>query len=190
MSLARLSAVTILVLLAIEGGAKEGGASCTVLELVEGNPRYNSLVCEAVEHEAAGRYERAALSLETALKLPLFEVPNFKLYGRLASVYAGAGDPEKARRVLEQGELALSVLAGIYRCAEGKGGYVLVDRRGEDVNSPFNALVASRMCGAALDYYYWRPSLEAFVRDAKLIGSFLALRKKVEEADVGHEGDQ
>ena len=161
---------------------KEEDVTCDVAEVVAGAVEYNELARSGVALMKDGAYREAAKHFERALKIPLFEQPNFKLLPRLALAQFRAGDREKADATLERAELALSVLAGVVYCVEGEAGFELVYSTGHPVTSSQEANVAGRMCGAAYDGYYVRPTLESFVRDSELLQCFFDIREEIERS--------
>jgi len=149
--------------------------SCDVPELVNGNATYNGLVCQGVTALAQERAIDAVLFFEEAMGIRLSELPNFKLYPRLALAYWKSGDKERANDTLQKGRLALLVLVGVYHCLEHDRGFSLADRYGDAVNEPFAEELARRMCGAAYEYIYVRESLRSFARDAPLVENYLRI---------------
>ncbi len=153
---------------------------CEVIELVEGNLDYNRLVCEGVRHMQQGHPVDAGLTFEKAMRMPLFEFPNFKLYPRLALSYFRAGNRDKAKETLKKSELALSVLIGSAYCKETEKGFRLVKQEGIAPESHYESEIARRMCGAAYEYVYSQRSFEIVLHNARLIEAYVEAKKEID----------
>ena len=151
---------------------------CSVPELTD-NAEYNRLVCRGVARQDAGDYAGAVSAFDQALGIRFIDVPNFKLFPRLALTAALAGDTTRAHAALERARLSLSVLTGIYRCSETDEGYELVDADGESLAGAAAGDVVGRMCGAAYDYYYRRTSLRALAHDCELVTYYLSVLQEL-----------
>lgn len=127
---------------------------CGAMEQAEGNPEYNRLVCEGLRQMERGHFAEATQTFEAAMKIPLFEFPNFALFSRLALAYLRAGDNTAARDALKKAELSLSVLIGATRCEETEKGFRLIKRGDIAVSANQDKEVTRRMCGAAYEYIY------------------------------------
>lgn len=157
--------------------------SCVAIELVEGEGSYNDSVCRGKELMEEGRYLEATKALETAVNLRFHEAPNFRALPLLAKAYLMAGDRGKAKEILEEARLSLSVVTEVARCSESESGFSLVGPLGPLPKSRAASVAAARMCGGAYaDFYEWRPSLESFLRDAEVVERFRQI-----EADFANE---
>lgn len=159
----------------------KAGVGCDVPELIEGNQKYNELVCAGVLHMHEKNYKEAINAFESALGTPLFEIPNFELLPRLAWAYSQAGDFQKAQGYLAKAELALSVFTGLLECRETKAGFYLQGRYGERISGENSNEIAARMCGAAYDYIYKHRSLKRVVQDAELIKNYFDVKQRIEK---------
>nr|VFJ50500.1 MAG: hypothetical protein BECKDK2373C_GA0170839_102910 [Candidatus Kentron sp. DK] len=163
-------------------GATETQSDCDAPELVEGSgPEYNQLVCDGARLMAQGYYGEATKAFEAAMKIPFLDMPNFKLFPRLALAYFMAGEREKATENLEKADLSLSVLTGIVRCKEDdRGLFFLVHESGKRID---NIDIVHRMCGAAYDYFYGRYSLEQVLQDAELVRRYFDIRDRIQQPE-------
>ncbi|MGH7249959.1 MAG: hypothetical protein ACREGC_03210, partial [Minisyncoccia bacterium] len=145
---------------------------------------YNKLICSGIESMKDGDYKPAIRDFEEAMSLKIGEVPNFKLYPRLALAYHFDGDQEKAITAIEKAELSLKVFTRIYKCVEtDKGFYIGREAWGETykVKSPYNDEISKRMCGAAYDYMYEGESLDAILVESKLVNQYLEIKRKIKQ---------
>jgi tetratricopeptide (TPR) repeat protein len=152
---------------------------CEAVELVEGNPRYNRLVCKGMEQVKQKRYAEAVKSFETAIEERLFEYPNIELYPRLALTHFHTGNRNKAQENLAKAELSLSVLIGAIRCEETAKGFRLIKRDESAVSSPYQMEISKKMCGAAFESLYTQRTFETTLHDAKLINVYYQARKEI-----------
>lgn len=159
-----------------------GQVPCVAIELSSGSPEYNRILCEGLERMQQKRYGDAVLAFESAMEVPLFEVPNFALYPRLALAHYSAGNYDKARDNLSKAELALSVLIQSIRCEEKDDGFRLIKRDGTEVNSQFESEISKRMCGAAYESYYTERTFDSTLRDAKLIELFYRIKNDLDHS--------
>jgi hypothetical protein len=178
-TVALLLAAVLCSLLANANGTKNDG-TCGAAEVVPGAAEYNKLTCIGIDLMGENAYGEAVRHFERALQIPLLEQPNFKLLPRLALSYFRAGNLEKARTTLGAAELALSVFAGVIQCVEGESGFSLVYSSGAPVTALQKDKIGRRMCGAAYDGYYVRPSLESFVSDSEMIRYFFQVREEID----------
>ncbi|MBT8420671.1 MAG: hypothetical protein KJO08_07405 [Gammaproteobacteria bacterium] len=161
-------------------GATEIRFDCDAPELVEGNAKYNQLVCNGVGFMTRNRYAEAAKTFEMAMEVPLFEMPNFELFPRLALAHFMAGNREKAMENLKKAELSLSVLTGILHCLETEQGLFVVRENGERIDD-FG--ISRKMCGAAYDYFYRRFSLEQVLQEAELVKRYFDIKNRIRGID-------
>src|SRR5207248_645325 len=154
-------------------------APCNVPEVVLDNQRYNELACDGIRRMERGDYANAARVFEDAMRLRLFEVPNFQLYARLALAYSKLGDARKVEENLDKGRLSLLVLTGAYRCEEVADSFRIVDRGGKPVGGQHVAEIVQRMCGAAYEPIYEDDSLETFVSKARIVENYLGIAHTV-----------
>jgi len=159
-----------------QSAAKHG---CEAAEIVEGNLAYNRLVCEGARQMEQRRYAEAAKTFEMAMKIPLFEFPNFALFPRLALAFFKAGDREKAKDALQKAEISLSVLIGKMHCKEEEQDFRLVNQEGVSV-AVHGEAISERMCGAAYEYIYTQRSFEIVLSDAKLIALYFEVKQEIE----------
>ncbi len=159
--------------------AAQSAAPCSEPEVIRGATAYNELVCAGIDKMQHGQFQEAIHDLEQATTLRLSEIPNFRLFSRLALAYFKAGDRDRANLNLDLGRLSLSLLVGIYRCHQASTGFILLDQTGAPVEHPQAKEITRRMCGAAYEYAYSRNSLEDFVHDASLVEHYLAIAKEV-----------
>lgn len=157
--------------------------ACDAMELIDISKSYNKLVCEGIDSMSQGNYDVAISSFEQAMKQSIYEVPNFKLYPRLALAYSLNGNKDKAKENLEKAELSLLVFSRIYKCVEGDKGYFIAKESwGQEykVDSPYREEIANRMCGAAYENMYERESLEDILIESKLVKNYLEIKRKIE----------
>ncbi|GMW07705.1 MAG: hypothetical protein AMXMBFR8_25010 [Nevskiales bacterium] len=176
------AAIILVTILAFSKGVAGDSNFCASLEVVGNNAEYDRLVCEGEELMGQGRFADAAQRLEAALRIPLFEQPNFKPLPRLALAYFRSGRAKQAEMTIDEAQLALSVLADVARCVEGDAGFFIVYANGSPVTSLRRNETARRMCGAAYDGYYVRTTLQSFLRDAELIQYFFRVKEEIETA--------
>lgn len=165
-------------------------ASCNALELVEpGGPRYNALVCQGVESMDRNEYENAIRWFEDAMSIRLPDVPNFKLFPRLALAYWRSGKQDKALENLEKARLSLLMLIGTYKCQSTPNSFLLVDPLGDVVDGPQVADIRRRMCGAAYENYYGYTEgpfddqlLDRFLGDARLVENYLVIARTIPQS--------
>jgi hypothetical protein len=156
---------------------------CSAPEVITGleaYDQYNELVCAGAKSLQSKQYKEAAAKFEAALKLDLYDVPNFQSLSRLALAYHLSGKKLLAEQYLTQSELALKVLVGELRCIENKEHVSLVYALGGKVIvSSAASEIAKRMCGGAYENYYQIRTLSGFLSDAALVKQFFEVKAKV-----------
>lgn len=99
--------------------AHENNAFCKAPEIVSaGNVEYNENVCQALALLENGKFAEAAIILEKASNIPLFEMPNFMLEALRAEALYGLGDRQAGKYHLQKAELFLLVYSGIRTCTK------------------------------------------------------------------------
>lgn len=170
---------------------------CDAPELVAGNAHYNELVCHAVDLVRRQDYANAVEVLEGAMRMTLYDSPNFRLYPLLALAYWRGGDSVRAKENLEKARLSVLVLTGVYRCEESRSGGLLLGSYGKTVGDRRAVEVSRRMCGAAYeDLYRFTPVLElewersfelawlkGLVAKARLIERYLLAEQEVSSSE-------
>lgn len=160
--------------------AAENGYGCNAVELAEGNKTYNKLVCDSLKAMNDKDYKYAISLLDSAIKEPILEFPNFMLFSRLSYAYYLNGDKKTAAELIEKAELSLSVLSGIYKCNENKRAFFLT-KNGEKIIHKYHDEIALLMCPAEYDYIYMHKNLESYLFDLKLIEFYFEVRKKMKQ---------
>jgi hypothetical protein len=137
---------------------------CDVLELFD-NETYNEMVCAGVAQMESGDHGGAITNFQNALKIHLFEFPNFKLFSRLALAQHNAGDSAAAAVSLEKASMTLLVYTRAIRCIEKTEAPhfgLVVSSGGQtyELSSLRHNEIANIMCGAAYDYIYEMQELD------------------------------
>ena len=120
---------------------------------------------------------------EKALKQPVYEVPNFKLYPRLALAYSMNGNDKEAKENLEKARLSLEIFTRMLVCVESDNGIFIAKStwgQANKVKSPYHDEIMGRMCGASYEHMYERQSLEDILIESELVKHYLEIKKKIE----------
>lgn len=155
---------------------------CNAAELVKGEASYDQLVCKGISALKAKDYPSAIQSLESAAAIHFVDIPNYKLFPKIAYSYFKTGNMEKASAYLEKARLSLSVSVGIMHCQEADSGFYIAQFATQKVDSTQAQDVVRAMCGEAYQDAYDSRTLEAVVSDARLIEYYLAVKADIQKS--------
>jgi hypothetical protein len=169
---------------AVQGAEKIKPANCRAPELF-GDPPYDDLVCTGIAMMVRHDYRRAIDSFERALKINLFEWPNFMLLPRLALAYHRAGDRAKAAEMLEKAELTLQVFTKMLACVatDGDNNSIIIHNYPGPIypiKSPYHQEVVKIMCGDAFESNYEFMTLEGLAGEGPLLRNYVTIKRKIE----------
>ena len=161
--------LTLFMLLAISGGsAAQPSLEC---EPGDGIPaEYCQLMHDGLVAVQGDRFTDAKRLLENALRVPLFEVPNYALTGYLALAYCGAGDTTTGQSLLRDFECMLEVDAGERACYTGTAGAA---QRGSGLTDR----CFETMCGEIFLSYYEHPTASTLEHIKRLRLQAVAIRE-------------
>lgn len=161
--------------------------SCESIELIDGQEKYNSLVCEGINNFHVGLYNEAVSKYLSALEIRFLELPNYRLNARIAHAYLLSGNLERADHFIKRSELTLSLLAGIYSCEVNENELFFISKDGQHpLISSVSTEIASEMCGGAYDYIYNNrfKTLSAVVIEGQLAEYHSMVMKLIKERNT------
>ena len=141
---------------------------------------YNKLACDANTQLNAEKYSEAITSFEQALKIRIYDAPNFELLPLLALAYSKSEQQEKAESSLLKAKLSLLVFSGVLECNEGDKGFEIRNSSNSKViTDKESQQVVAMMCGAAYDHVYVRDSYERVLVEAELLSRYAEIESLV-----------
>ncbi len=168
-------------------------AQCTEPEVVQGDDKYNDLVCEGAAASRSGDHEKALRLFLTASEQTTLEFPNILLFGRIARTYAQLGQFREADLYLQYDNLSLLWLIGVVRCQAPPNSEVeVLMQDGAMLRSGAATHMTNVLCGPIYDNndYFGDRDAESFVPAAKAILRYDTLRKEIDHMRSAQRSNQ
>jgi hypothetical protein len=175
---------TFIVTIILYGSA---AAQCDASELVRGASKYNEFVCKASTAVLSGDDKKALDLYLSALKEPVLESPNIRLFAVIARTYAKLGEFQDADLYMKYDNLAALWMIGIVRCQETSNPNESLFQDGKMLVSEEAIHMADVLCGPMFDEFsYFRdrdtasfvPAANTILRHERVRNEIDAMRRK------------